>query len=230
MSKVHIGYRWLAVIACFSAITAMAQENVKIGRSEIGLPAGGRWSVVDVALEGVKYTGDVSGTIPMETKRLSYKTSEGLTKLVIVSSMTKGAVSAQMSWENHCTSFNPDEHLFVKDAGSFNRLDCLVVARIPRFMTFLDSAKGLQALFTTDTPHTISGYYVEYSKGLSNGAQATSYVLLPSDFQGLAEGAINNGSKIPNSVIRWASEFAKANSSGLTSLTGSWTLPPLIFN
>lgn len=217
-------------IAILTSHSVVAQESIKIGRSNLTLPDYKQWTISSIDVGGVDYTGDVSGSIPMETKKMVYKSADQLDKAAIVVSVTKSAIAAEMSWANTCASFTASQTLYVKDDGGTNRLDCLIVIRVPRIAQLVTAAPGLKPLFSTGAPHTLSGYYIQYSKGLSNGAQTSSYALLAEDFVGLSEGqSVSNPSQIPTPVVRWALAFAQANSRGLTSLTGSWELPAVKF-
>jgi hypothetical protein len=225
-----IALAFLSVQLFFSSTFALGQEAVKIGRSQLSLPDFSQWSISEVSLPGVVYSGDVSGTIPIQSKRMQYKSVDGLVKAVITTSMTKSAVNAQMSWDNTCLKIQANENIYLQDKGSAVRLDCLVVIKAQRLLSMSQRVDPKKQLFGEVVPHTLGGYYVQYSLGLSNGAQTTSFMLLADGLKGLQGDAITNPSKIPDPVVRWAIAFAKANSSALTSFSGDWALPQISFN
>jgi hypothetical protein len=212
------------------ASQAIAQDSIKIGRSQLALADAKQWQIAEVSGQGVKYSGDIAGTIPMETKRLVFQNAEALTKAVFVTSMTIGGVSAQMTYTNYCPTFKPSETIFVKDSGGVNRLNCLAVIRVPNLIRFISAVPSIKPLFENTIPHTQGGYYIHFAQGLDNGAQTRSYALLAQDLKGLEEGSVENNSKIPDAVIRWALAFAKENGSALTSFSGNWSIPAMNFN
>jgi hypothetical protein len=207
----------------------IAQEGVKIGRSQLSLPEYAKWSTEQVDMPSITYTGDVSGIIPLDAKRMHFRSDLGLTKAVITTSMTKSAVNAQMSYPNHCTNIKASENVYTLDKGSPVRVDCLIVIKTPSVAAFTQRIDAKKTLFGSSQPHTASAYYVQFDVGLTNGAKTGSFVLLSEDFQGIGGDSVSNSSKIPDGVIRWAMAFAKANSSGLTSFSGDWTFPALSF-
>jgi hypothetical protein len=222
----------VVIVAPFllSAPFASAQESIKIGRSQLSLPDTARWVVEDVNMPAVSYTGDVSGSIPMQSKRMQYRSVDDLTKLVLTTSITKGAVNAQMSWDNTCLNIEANENILLKDNGSGTRLDCLVVIKVPSLLPFAKEVDAQKVLFNGVLPHTIGGYYIQYSLGLTNGAQTTSFMVIAEGMRGLSGDPVTNSTKVPDSIVRWAIAFAKANNSALTSFSGDWALPALSFN
>jgi hypothetical protein len=216
-------------IALFAPVLCMAQDSVKIGRSQLTLPESSKWSVEQIEMPGITYTGDVTGVIPLDAKRMSFRNDLGSTKAVITTSMTKSAVNAQMSHPNHCANIKANDNVFTLDKGSPVRVDCLIVIKTPNVAAFTQRIDAKKALFGNSQPNTASAYYVQFDVGLTNGAKTGSFVLLAGDFQGINGDAISNNSKIPDEVIRWAMAFGKANSSGLTSFSGDWTFPALSF-
>ena len=217
-------------IALLSPALCMAQEAIKIGRSQLALPEFSRWSVEPVDMPGITYSGDVSGVIPLDAKRMLFRNDLGLIKTVLMAYMTKSVVSAQMSYPNHCTSIKASDNVFTLDKGSPVRVDCLIVIKTPNVAAFSQRVDPQRTLFSGLQPHTASAYYVQFDLGLTNGAKTGSFVLLADGFQGISGDAIPNNSKIPDGVIRWALAFSKANSSGFTSFSGDWTFPAPSFN
>jgi hypothetical protein len=213
----------------FSALCA-AQDVIKLGRSQLTLPEASRWTIEPVDFPGITYTGDVSGVIPIDAKRMLFRSDLGLIKAVVTSTMTKSAVNAEMSYPNHCANIKASDSVFMLDNGSPVRIDCLIVIRTPNVAAFSQRIDAKKILFNGMQPHTVSAYYIQFDVGLTNGAKTGSFVYLADGFQGIAGDSIVNNSKIPDGVIRWAMAFAKANASGLTSLSGDWTFPALNFN
>jgi hypothetical protein len=220
----------LIYLGLFVSTLCPAQDAIKIGRSQLTLPEASRWSTEPVEFPGIPYTGDVSGVIPIDAKRMLFRSDLGLIKAVMTATMTKSAVNAQMSYSNHCANIKASDNVFMLDNGSPVRVDCLIVIKTPNVSAFSRSVDAKKTLFNGVQPHTGSAYYVRFDVGLSNGAKTGSFVLLADGFQGIGGDAITNNSKIPDGVIRWAMAFAKANSSGLTSFSGDWTFPALNFN
>ncbi len=216
-------------IALLSPVLGLAQDAIKIGRSQLTLPESSRWSTEQIDMPSITYTGDVSGVIPLHAKRMLFRNDVGLTKAVITAYMTKSAVAAQMSYPNHCTSIKANDNVFVLDKGSPVRVDCLIVTKTPNVAAFTQRIDAQKTLFASAQPHTASAYYIQFDVGLISGAKTGSFVLLSEDFQGIGGDAVANNSKIPDGVIRWAIALAKANSSGLTSFSGDWTFPALSF-
>ena len=221
---------WIGTATALACVGASGQEPVKIGRSQLSLPNPSQWEVIEIELPANTYTGDVSGKIPLQTKRLRFKSIDSLTKAVIVTSMTKNAISAQMSWENTCKGLEHHEFLYVRDRGSETRLDCLLIIKTPRLLSLQERIDQNKSLFNEVIPHTLTGYYVQYELGLSNGSQTSSFVFLAEGFNGLAANRLENPTKIPDAVVAWALAFAKENNAALTSLFGNWTLPSFNFN
>jgi hypothetical protein len=216
-------------IALLSPFVCMAQDTIKIGRGQLTLPESSGWSTEQLDMPGITYTGDVSGVIPLDAKRMLFRSDLGLTKAVMTTSMTKSAVSAQMSYPNHCANMKASDNVYTFDKGSPARVDCLIVIKTPNVAAFTQRVDSKKALFGSAQPHTASAYYVQFDVGLTNGSRMGSFVLLAEDFLGIGGDAISNNSKIPDGVIRWATAFARANSSGLTSFSGDWTFPALSF-
>jgi hypothetical protein len=222
-----------SLLLCFGLIASTmcaAQDVVKIGRSQLTLPEGSRWSTEQLDFPGISYTGDVTGVIPIDAKRMLFRSDLGLIKAVVTTTMTKSAVNAQMSYSNHCANIKPNENIFVLDNGSPVRVDCLIVIKTPNVAAFSQRVDAKRSVFNGHQPHTASAYYVQFDVGLTSGAKTGSFVYLADGFQGMSGDAIANNSKIPDGVIRWALAFAKANASGLTSFSGDWTFPALNFN
>jgi hypothetical protein len=217
-------------MALAAPLLSLAQDIVKIGRSQLNLPDFKQWTVEPAELPGLTYSGDASGIIPIESKRMTLRNNDGLIKAVATASMTKSAVSAQMSFSNHCTTIKPNDNVFVLDKGSHVRVDCLIVVKTPNTAAFSKRVDESKIIFNGLQPHTASAYYVQFDLGLNSGAKTASYALLAEGFQGIAGDSISNNSRIPDGVIRWALSFAKANAAALTSFSGDWTFPALIFN
>jgi hypothetical protein len=216
-------------IALLAPVLGLAQDTIKIGRSQLTLPESSRWSAEQIDMPGITYTGDVSGVIPLQAKRMVFRNDLGLTKAVITAYMTKSAVAAQMSYPNHCANIKANDNVFILDKGSPVRVDCLIVTKTPNVAAFTQRIDPGKTLFASSQPHTAAAYYIQYDIGLISGAKTGSFVLLSEDFQGINGDAIANSSKIPDGVIRWAMALAKANSSGLISFSGDWTFPALSF-
>jgi hypothetical protein len=219
-------FLWLLVV--FPTISF--SQSVKIGRSQLLLPDFASWTITEVKQQGIAYTGDASGNIPVESKRFIYRSTDDLVKANIVSAVTLSAVGIQMSWSNSCQGLQAHEHLFIHDLGGMDRQDCLLVLRLDSTYNFLNRAQNLKNVFGEPLPHTIGGYYIEYNKGLSNGAYTSTNALIASDFIGSDEKSFEQTHKIPQAVIRWALDFSKANGRAVTGFTGHWELPPLKFN
>jgi hypothetical protein len=224
MKRLFLSVTLIAPMLCW------AQDAIKIGRSQLSLPDASRWSTEQVNMPGIGYGGDISGVIPVDGKRMTLRNESGLIKAIVTASMTKSAVNGQMSFSNHCANIKPNDNVFTLDKGSPVRVDCLMVIKVLNTAVFMTRIDGTKVLFNSSQPHTASAYYVQFDLGLANGAKTGSFVLLAEGFQGIPGEAISNNSKIPDGVIRWATAFAKANSSGLTSFSGDWTLPALSFN
>lgn len=220
----------LLCIGLLASTACMAQDAIKVGRSQLSLPESSRWTSEQLDFPGISYTGDVNGVIPVDAKRMLYRNDLGLIKAVVTSTMTKSAVSAQMSYSNHCATIKPSANVFTLDKGSPVRVDCLIVVKTPNVAAFSQQVDAKRTLFNGLQPHSASAYYVQFDVGLTSGAKTGSYLLLGEGFQGIGGEAIENNSKIPDGVIRWAVAFAKANSAGLTSFSGDWTFPALSFN
>jgi hypothetical protein len=220
----------LLCIGLLTSTLCVAQDAIKIGRSQLMLPEAARWSTEQVDFPGISYTGDVTGVIPIDAKRMLFRNDLGLIKAIVVTTMTKSAVSAQMSYSNHCVNIKASDAVFVLDNGSPVRVDCLIVVKTPNVAAFSQRVDSKRNLFNGLQPHTASAYYVQFDVGLTSGAKTGSFVYLAEGFQGVGGDAIANNSKIPDGVIRWALAFAKANASGLTSFSGDWTFPALNFN
>ncbi len=215
--------------ALLSPALCIAQDTIKIGRSQLTLPDSSKWSIEQIQMPSITYTGDIQGEIPLQAKRMLFRNDLGLTKAVITAYMTKSAVAAQMSYPNHCANIKARDSVFILDKGSPVRVDCLIVATTPNVVAFTQQIDTKKTQFGNSQPHTVGAYYVQYDVGLTNGAKTGSFVLLSEDFQGLSGDAVANNSKIPDGVIRWAMALAKANSSGLTNFSGDWTFPALSF-
>jgi hypothetical protein len=220
----------LLCIGLLVSTLCVAQDAIKIGRSQLMLPETARWSTEQVNFPNINYTGDVTGVIPIDAKRMLFRNDLGLIKAIIVTTMTKSAVNAQMSYSNHCANVKASDAVFVVDNGSPVRVDCLIVVKTPNVAAFSQRVDSKRILFNGLQPHTAAAYYVQFDVGLTNGAKTASFVYLAEGFQGVGGDAIANNSKIPDGVIRWALAFAKANASGLTSFSGDWTFPALNFN
>lgn len=219
---------WLAGLCAAASVGA---QPVAIGRSALTLPNAERWQVSPLAVNNATYGGDVSGEIPLEAKRLLLKSQDGLIKAVITSSVSKSGVGGvMMTYNNSCTSIKDGPYLYKQDRARSGDIDCLLVAPIGQTQSFLNVMPALKKNLDGAVPHSLGAYYIQFSKTLGAGGQTFTEVLLANDFKGVADSTLAHNTKIPTPVLAWAEALASANRNAITSLTGNWALPELIFD
>jgi hypothetical protein len=218
------------VLIGLGVAAASVAQPVAIGRSSLTLPNAERWEVSNVVIDNPKFSGETSGEIPIEAKRLLLKSEDGLTKAVFVSRVSKSGIGGVlMTYTNGCASIKDGPSLYKNDQARRGEVDCLLVASIAQTQSFLNVMPELKKNLNGAAPHTGGAYYIQFSKTLGAGGQATTEVVLANDFKGVADVALTHSTQIPTKVLVWAEEMARANRNAVTSLTGNWALPQLLF-
>ena len=217
-------------LLCLVSAEAVANP-VEIGRSTLTLPDADNWKVQDAAADSVQTSGDVNLPMAMGTKQLVYLSADKLTKAVFISKVTKGGVAGvTMTWTNPCPAVKQSAAVYKSDKGTVNDIDCLVVIKVNRFDAFVNSGPQLKKSFADVRPNTQDGFYIQYSKSMGAGGYAFSQALVAGDFKGVDGDAVKTESSISPSVLVWATAFAKSNAAAVDSLSGKWSIPPLVFN
>ncbi|MBL8339305.1 MAG: hypothetical protein JNM97_21225 [Rhodoferax sp.] len=227
-------FRWSAHLAtCILAASSSLAlgQSIPIGRSSVSLPEPGRWTSSGLQANDPGYSGDSSGTIPMDGKRLVFTATPGGTRAVILARVTKaGIAGTSMSWGNDCNGVTAGPYLYKRDRSTTIDVDCLIVLAVGLPGVFLDQVPTLKKDLEGVVPQGPGFYYIEYSSSIGSGGYLFTQVLLSPDFTGLEGVPVEHQTRMPASVIAWAGEFAKNSRPAISSLSGSWTVPPLNFS
>ena len=224
-------YVYPALLACLisSVPLAASADGIQIGRSTLTLPDPQRWAIRNIDTANLTYTGDVSGEIALDAKRLVFTANSGAIKAVVVSRVTKGGVAVRMKWANQCGKPPTSPFVFQRDRSNANDVDCLFVASVNKPQTFLDSLPQLKKDLDGSIPSGSILYVVEFSKSIGSGGYAFTQLLISQDFKGLDGITVDHSTQLPTSLLAWAEEFAKGNRNAVTSFTGNWSIPQMAF-
>ena len=222
---------YAAVLVCLSATLPVvaSAEGIQIGRSTLTLPDPQRWAIRNINTKNLTYTGDVSGEIALDAKRLIFTQSGGGTKAVVLSRVTKGGVAVRMRWANQCEKPQTSPFAFQDDRSTANDVDCLFVASVNKPQNFVDTFPQLKKDLDGNIPSGSAIYVIEFSKSIGSGGYAFTQLLMSQDFKGLEGVTVDHSSQLPTSLLAWAEEFAKSNRNAVASFTGNWSIPQMSF-
>ncbi len=220
----------LACVLMLASALGIAQ-GIPIGRSTVSLPDPQRWEVAKVDGAGLTYSGDKDGDIPLDARRLVLRAPSGAIKVVVLSRVTKGGVSGMhMSWENDCKAITQSDYLYKRDQGTITNVDCLAVGSVNNPEGFLARAPTLQRDLGGMAPEGAGFYYVMFANSIGSGGYTNTEMLVAWDFKGLENVPIDNLTRLPTPIIAWAAAFASNNRSAITSLSGKWAIPAMVFS
>jgi len=229
MSRTHT-YRELLVWMALVLPALGSAQGLPIGRSTVTLPDPTRWEVRQIDGSGLSYSGDKSGDIPLDAKRLVLRTGAGTIKAVMVSRVTKsGVFGIHMSWANDCAAITQSDYLYKRDRATVTDVDCLVVGAVGNPQALYDADPDFKKKIGGAVPDGTGFYLLLFSHSIGSGGYAHTQMLLASDFKGLQGVNIDNPTLIPTPVIAWAAALANSNRAAITSLSGNWAVPSLVF-
>jgi hypothetical protein len=228
--SLRFGQRWLVGFLSAWSCVALAQ-SIPVGRSSLTLPDPARWGVSSLPANDPSYSGDSSGTIPMDNKRLVLRSPTGAIQAVALVRVTKsGIAGTQMSWGNGCKGITTGPYLFKRDRSSTTNVDCLLVVSIGQPAAFLASVPALKQALDGNLPGDNGFYLIEYTVSIGSGGYMQAQMLVAPDFIGLEGVPVEQATQMPTPVIAWAEAFATSSRPAIGSISGQWTVPPLAFS
>lgn len=205
-------------------------QGISIGRSSLSLRDPQRWEVRNLDAGSPSYSGDKSGDIPMEGKRLVLSSSSGAIKAILLSRVTKGGVpNVRISWANECQKVSASQFFYKRDRATTTDVDCLLVIAVAKPQIFLAALPILRKDLDGQVPEGDTFYYLYFSHSIGSGGYSVSQMLIPQTFKGLDGVTVENMTKIPTGVIAWAEEFATSNRRAIDSFGGNWSVPEMLF-
>jgi hypothetical protein len=221
-------FKIIACIAFFGALatTAHAQSH-DVGRASLLLKGLG-WEVLDTIDKGIAYSGEVSGTIPSESKIFINKSAEGDVLAILHVRASKGGITN--GYFTYAPTCADKEASFAEGNKGFETsfAQCLLVYPAYTTSSLLAQLSSTERRFIdqyrTKTPTSMRSVFSRYSN--QNGSFVQIHILLAPHFLGLLPAATEANS---DPYLSWGRALMLQVRGGVNSLSGKVEMPPLAF-
>jgi hypothetical protein len=223
-------FLWTAGMPAWSA-------TVQVGRASTEVPDHQRWTVRQLQGPSVGISAGVHGRSQMSVTTLWLEGAPGRVDAVLVLEGSKDSYGTALVWDASCEGHKTSRQVYVRNA--WKNLwreahdDCLIVAGPVDVGASLESGQEDVAALLKESGLQLSGAgYVVRATVSRQGTTLTVMAYLREPFRGSTQptAVVRGLAEVPAPVVQWGAELAAAVRASTLSLSGRFTLPPIVFD